>query len=148
MLQMELIIGDTQLKCYENGNIFRLHKRYKKWIEVKGTNNNGYLMLKIEDKGYLFHRIIYKAFNPEWDIHSPLEIDHINRDKKDNRIENLRLVTHQQNLWNKNAKGYYRHRNHFEGQIRVNGKYLSKNFGTEDEAMSWYLQQKAIHHII
>jgi len=30
----------------------------------------------------------------------------------------------------------------------INGKGLSKCFATEDEARTWYLEQKAIHHII
>jgi uncharacterized C2H2 Zn-finger protein len=145
---MELVIGETQLKCYENGNIERLHKRYNYWREVKGSNMSGYLMLGIECKGYYCHRIIYKAFNPEWDLHSPLEIDHINRIKTDNRIENLRLVTPQQNQFNKNAKGYTRHRNKYQGQIKVNDKRLTKQFATEDEAGAWYLEQKEIHHLI
>jgi hypothetical protein len=145
---MELIIGDTHLKCYENGRIERFHKQSKKWKDVKGGNME-YLSIEIENKMYQFHRIIYKAFNPEWDLQSPLQIDHINRDKKDNRIENLRLVTHQQNQFNTNAKGYSRHpKIGFGGHIQVNGKQISKWFATEDEARVWYLEQKAIHHII
>lgn len=143
---MELILGDTRLKCYEDGRIERLHKYHKNWTEVKGSNVNGYLKLTIEGKKYSCHRIIYKAFNPEWDL--TLEIDHINRDTKDNRLENLRLVTHQQNQFNKNAKGYTRQQNGFQAQIMINGKYLSKYFTTEDEAGAWYLEQKEIHHII
>jgi hypothetical protein len=145
---MELVIGETQLKCYENGCIERIDKRNKKWTEVKGNSNARYLQIGIENKIYKFHRIIYKAFHPEFDLNSPLQIDHINRDKKDNRIENLRIVTHQQNLFNTNAKGYYCHHNGFEGQIRINGKILTKYFATEEEARTWYLQQKALHHLI
>jgi hypothetical protein len=145
---MELIIGDTQLKCYENGRIERFHKRSKKWKDVKGTNRKEYLRLEIEGKNYSFHRIIYKAFHPEFDLTSLLQIDHINRDTKDNRLENLRLVTHQQNSFNRNARGYTPYRNGFQGHIRINDNLLTKRFATEDEAKYWYLEQKAIHHII
>jgi hypothetical protein len=146
---MELIIGETQLKCYEDGRIERFHKQCKKWTPVKGANSRGYLAIRIEDKRYLCHRIIYKAFYQEFELDSPLQIiDHINRIKIDNRIENLRVVTQQQNLFNMNAKGYNRHQNGFRANIMINGKQFRKCFATEDEARAWYLQQKAIHHII
>ena len=144
---MELVIGETQLKCYECGRIQRLLKS-NNVKEVKGTNMKGYLRIKIGDKKYLCHRIIYKAFNPEWELQSPLQIDHINRDRKDNRIENLRLVTNQQNQFNKNAKGYRPNHIGFQAHIKVNDKRLTKWFQTEDEARDWYLEKKAIHHII
>jgi hypothetical protein len=144
---MELIIGDTQLKCYEDGRIERLLKT-NSFKEVVGSINKwGYLQMTINYKNILCHRIIYKAFNPEWDLQSPLMIDHINRDKKDNRIENLRPVTNQQNQFNRNAKGYNLMKNGFQAQIRVNDKRLSRWFPTEAEAREWYLQQKAIIHL-
>jgi hypothetical protein len=145
---MELILGDTRLKCYEDGRIERFHKYHKKWTHVKGTNNKGYLRLDVEGKGYYYHRIIYKAFHPEFDLNSLLDIDHVNRDKKDNQIENLRAITHQQNSFNTNAKGYRQDRNRFQALIMINGTSLSKCFATEDEARTWYLEQKEIHHTI
>ena len=147
---MDLIIGETQLKCYEDGRIERLHKKYKKWKEVKGSINkvNGYLTIGINKKMILYHRIIYKAFHTNWDLNSQSEIDHINRDKKDNRIENLRAITHQKNSFNTNAVGYTPWRNGFKAYIKLNGKSLSKCFATEDEAKEWYLHQKAILHVI
>ncbi len=146
---MELIIRETQLKCYEDGRIERFLKKSNLWKEVKGSVNKGdYLQMNINYKNILCHRIIYKAFNPEWDLNSPLQIDHINRDKKDNRIENLRPVTNQQNQFNTDAKGYSRHQRGFRAHIRVNDKYLAKCFPTEEEAREWYLQQKAIIHLI
>ena len=87
---MELKMGETQLRCYEDGTIERFHKQIKKWIFVKGTNHDGYLRIDIEKKHYLFHRIIYKAYNPNMD--DTLQIDHINRLKNDNRLENLEFV--------------------------------------------------------
>lgn len=146
---MDLIIDETHLKCYDNGLIDRCNKISKKWKNVKGSDgNHGYLVIRINNKLYSIHRLIYKAFNYKWDLNSPLQIDHINRDKKDNRIENLRLVTNQQNSFNREAMGYIRQRNSFKGRIQVNGKMITKCFATEDEARNWYLEQKAILHVI
>jgi hypothetical protein len=143
---MEIKMGETNLRCYEDGKIERFHKQKKEWTFVKGYNRNGYLRIEIENKHYSIHRIIYKCFNPQMD--ETLFIDHINRIPNDNRIENLRLVTNQQNNFNTDAKGYSKHGNGFKGRIRLNGVLISKTFKTEDEARAWYLEQKTILHII
>lgn len=60
------------------------------WYPVKGHGRSKYL-IRNGDTGVVgFHREI---MNPP----DHLEIDHINRDGLDNRRENLRIVTHQQN---------------------------------------------------
>ena len=144
-MYMEIKMGDTQLRCYEDGKIERLFKK-KGWCECKGSNCKGYLRIGIEGKHYSFHRIIFKAFNPEMD--ETLDIDHINRIRNDNRLENLRLVTRQQNLFNTNAKGYTKYKNGFAAKIELNGVTISKCFKTENEARNWYLEQKLILHAI
>ena len=54
------------------------------------------------------HRIVYAAFNGEIPYYNEdgkqLDIDHINNDKHDNRLSNLRLVTHEENCKNKKKK--------------------------------------------
>ena len=144
---MEFKMGETQLRCYEDGRIERLHKQSKKWYFVKGSNrSDGYLIIEIEDKMYLFHRIIYKAYNPN--MNDTLFIDHINRIRNDNRLENLRLVTCQENHFNQDAKGYTKCKNGFDAKIKLNGITKTKYFRTEDEARNWYLEQKEILHLI
>ena len=77
-------------------------------------------------------------------------IDHIDRDKLNNNIENLRVVTNQQNQWNQNRKGYYFHKatGKYRACIRVDGnlKYLGY-FENEDDARNAYLNGKAKYHI-
>ena len=146
---MEIEIIDTRLRCHEDGRIERFDKRCNLWKLVKDCISHGYLQIGIDGKRFRIHRLIYKAFHPEWDLDSPLYIDHINRVKTDNRLENLRVVTNQQNQFNTiPKKGYCRYRNGFRANIQVNDKQLTKQFATEDEARQWYLEQKAIHHII
>jgi len=79
-------------------------------------------------------------------------IDHINGIKNDNRIENLRSVTNQQNTFNnKKAKGYSWNKQHnkWQSQIRIDDKpiYLGY-FETEQEAHQAYLDAKKIYHNI
>lgn len=78
------------------------------------------------------------------------QIDHINGIRDDNRICNLREVTHQQNQWNTNAKGYSKRPNgRWQVRIRIEGKesYLGV-YDTEEEARKTYLDAKKLYHII
>jgi len=76
------------------------------------------------------HRIVWKLHFGE--IPEGLVIDHINNNRSDNRIENLRLVTPLQNSWNRlkhktNTSGfnnvhYDSKRCKYRCSLRVNGK--------------------------
>lgn len=72
--------------------------------DLAGTEKgaNGYVRVKYKKSIYLAHRIIWIWHGNN--LNEGLEIDHINKNKKDNRIENLRQVTRAKNLENKNGK--------------------------------------------
>ena len=78
-------------------------------------------------------------------------LDHINQNKSDNRICNLRIVSHQQNCFNNNFKGYSwdKNRDKWKPQIHIDGKtiFLGR-FNTEEEARNSYLEAKKKYHII
>jgi len=62
--------------------------------------------------------------------------DHINRDKLDNRRENLRVVNATENLRNRNrwARGITFNKRAGKWQAQLNGKYIGV-FATEEEAL-------------
>lgn len=103
----------------------------------------GYLRTSINKRSFYAHRIIWKL------VHGvePSTIDHINGDRADNRIENLRSVSQAQNARNMKPRssgppGVYRH-SAVEGwyaQVPINGRVRSKLFKTEEEALSWRLR--------
>lgn len=115
-------------------------------------HKSGYRQIKFGQTLYPAHRIMWIYHNGS--IDENLQIDHINGIKDDNRIENLRLVTHQQNSFNRsrlNAKGYTWNKlnNKWQASIYLNKKstYLG-SFLTEEDARNAYLKSCAIHHLI
>lgn len=64
-------------------------------------DRDGYLRIKIKGKIYLSHRLIFAMFNGKLPKE---EIDHINRIRTDNRIENLREVDRLTNVKNTTRK--------------------------------------------
>ena len=76
--------------------------------DIAGTlKDNGYIYVGINHNSYRAHRLIFLMHKG----YLPKTIDHINRDKLDNRIENLRPATVSQNSMNrdissKNTSGY------------------------------------------
>lgn len=106
------------------------------------------------DKGSL-GRIREFAHRLVWNIHygaipEGMVVDHINGDKLDNRIENLRLATKSQNAQNSSkAKGYWfsPREGLFRVQIKLNRKSQHVGFySSEADAKAAYLAaKKALH---
>jgi hypothetical protein len=122
---------------------------------VGHTNRTGYLYAMIDNQTYSVHRLAWLYETGNFPEHN---IDHINGDKMDNRISNLRDVTRQINMQNErrarvtNKSGlqgahFRKERNKWVAQLRVNGK--AKRFGsfnTPEEAHEAYLKAKRLFH--
>ena len=80
------------------------------------------------------------------------QLDHINGIKNDNRICNLRPVTHQQNQFNKlttNGYSFIEKSKKYRSRIMLNKKDIHLGyFNTEQEARNAYLAAKEIYHKI
>ena len=64
-------------------------------------NEYGYNIIWLNGKKYLYHRVIAEQFIPN--PNNLKEVDHINRIRDDNRIENLRWVSRSENCKNKTS---------------------------------------------
>jgi hypothetical protein len=129
---------------FETGEIYNKHG---KLITKKSTT--GYIVINgnTKFKGELYgHHFAWYMFygNVDFEI-----LDHINMDRSDNRITNLRIVSYQQNRFNTKAKGYCFKNNAWVASIGINGGevYLGR-YKTKEEAKIAYLEAKKIHHII
>ena len=127
-----------------------------------GFDTSGYLVVKVKGRRYLVHRLIYKILKGT----EPCMIDHINMNRLDNRIENLREcdnTTNQQNVTaNKSNKTgvkglsvrqpvlgrqklpmYY-------AQYKVYGIHTAKQFPYTEEgrqqAINWLETERAKYH--
>lgn len=98
-------------------------------------NGKGYLVIGINGKLYLAHRLAWLYVHGVWPSD---EIDHINRDRADNRIENLREATSAENKRNvgkrhDNTSGYVgvtwcKTKQKWKAQIQHDGKTTHLGF--------------------
>jgi hypothetical protein len=126
-------------------------QKYKGKILSPRFSNRGYYQVNLSEnnKPTLFsvHRLVMLSFVGP----SNLLVDHIDRNPKNNKLENLRYVSNQENTFNRGAKGYsYRKNlNKWVGCLRIKGEsiYLGV-FNTELEAKTAYLESKLKYHVI
>jgi hypothetical protein len=93
----------TELLEYRDGDLF--WKRRMSGSAGKGdiagcVRKDGYRVVRIDGKLYLAHRLV-------WLIHHgciPPMLDHINMDRTNNRIENLREASNAENMCNSLAR--------------------------------------------
>lgn len=96
---------ETGILCREDGAVFipnnRGIPRFKMHWTYGNTTAHGYKRIKYKGKSYRVHRLIAEAFlqNPD----SKPTVDHINRNRADNRICNLRFATSQEQRENSSA---------------------------------------------
>lgn len=108
----------------------------------------------VAGRQYLAHRLIWWLHYGVW----PAYIDHVNGNRADNRIANLREATGTQNLYNRGAmsnnkcglKGacFRAKTNLWRAQICVNGVdiHLGSGFHTAEEAHAAYCRAAVKYH--
>lgn len=80
----------------ETGLLFRITPRGKKKL-IRSRSTNGYLIARVHGRLIAAHRIAWAIHYGKW---PDGEIDHVNRVKDDNRIGNLRDISHDINMHN------------------------------------------------
>lgn len=145
-------INGTKLQVFTDGRVYRFKQNGDLKLVKNTVDTKGYTSIFCNYKQIKRHRIIAYAFL-NLDINDTTkQVDHIDGQRINNSLTNLRIVTHQQNQWNcTTAKGYFWHKRDkkWQAQIKINYKliYLG-NFDTESDARIAYLQAKDIYHII
>jgi hypothetical protein len=140
---------------YRDGNLYNKTNRHSKAKlgQMAGSYAGIYGLVTIDSKAYTLHRVIFYMHHK----YVSKFIDHINGNKHDNRIENLREATQSQNQQNRGlnknntsgVKNVYWHKKtqKWIADLRYNGK--KKNFGsysTLEEAKKVVEQFRNINH--
>lgn len=113
--------------------------------DVAGCRNSvGYLQVYIDNIPYYAHRIIYALAHAQKSIKF---IDHVDGDRGNNKLPNLREVSPAVNAQNNKVRGTSLSRDGWCSSITKN--YQQKHLGcfkNEEEAHSAYLSAKQIYH--
>lgn len=115
---------------------------------------DGYVKVEVGGKAQSAHRIVWLMHRGEWPSG---DIDHINGDRADNRIGNLRDVTHRLNTQNRRKAvrgsctghlGVTLHQSgRFRARIRADGKLMSLGlYDTPQQAHAAYVVAKRRLH--
>ena len=144
---------------YENDMLFKKRKGGNKWTCCNDLKppNPGYIQVKVNGNMMRVHRLFYHFHNPEWNILDTCQdnsIDHINGNKMDNRIKNLRVVNSSQNKQNvthyggKPVRGvcFCKTYNSWKAVWQENRKAKSKYFNTESEALDYRAKMVYLHY--
>lgn len=128
--------------CKITGELFRKRSN-NQHKHVGWVNSSGYKQVEIKSKAYMLHHIIWAMHNGELPPKG-LQIDHIDRNPLNNRIENLRLATQNENQINSklptnNTTGFKgvlkTPSGKFQARLGYNGKKLYLGlFPTAEEA--------------
>ena len=166
---MEFTLYNRKFKLI-NYELFSFYKRGKhqleKWRQIKLylRKETGYKTFGIKidgkTKNIQYHRVVYYAHNNEWDFYNNSKenyIDHIDgkdfpiNHPKNNNIENLRIVSQQENQFNRRDRGCHfdKSKGKYKAQICLNYKKIHIGmYDTEQEAHQAYLAKKAELHKI
>jgi hypothetical protein len=116
--------------------------------------HRGYVVITADRKRYYAHRLAWIYCNGQNPFN---EIDHINGNKSDNRIKNLRDVTAKENHQNLKKATARNISSGFLGVRKLNGKYLAQitiegkdrhlgTFNSAEEAHAVYIYAKRKFH--
>lgn len=124
------------------------HQHVGKRAGFADIADSGYWVIERKGRWLKAHRLIWLWHYGSYPVHS---IDHINRVRTDNRIENLRDATPTQQNQNtayaqKNMTGYRgvnfrKDKNRYRGVVKAEGKkYYTRNYKTAEEAYEAYCE--------
>lgn len=117
---MEEVWKNISIPNYEHflvSNLGRVRNSKTGNFIAIGDNGRGYCNCKLKANGIsktvYVHRLVAEAFLPDWG--TKLQVNHIDKNKKNNRVDNLEMVTDSENKkWSQ--------KEYIDGHLKTQGK--------------------------
>ena len=119
---------------------FTIRRKDNAFVVSEFVAYDGYILVTLNGKHYRKHRLIALQFIHNDDPIHKTEVDHINHDRSDNHIDNLRWLTPSQNTRNKSSnKGVdYQFVENIPDEAIVVDSYMTRNGDHEFEDYYFY----------
>ena len=125
--------------------------RRSKIGDIAGGLSRGYVELSVNGKVYRAHTLAWFYYNKKWPIKN---LDHIDLNKSNNAINNLREASYSENIANSlirktnscGFKGVTRHKEKFKAAIMVNRKRIHLGIFTLQKEAAEAYDSAAIHY--
>lgn len=154
MEEKQIELRGRLFKCFQDGRCFVFKDKNSRgnlqtpyWFQLNAVNKDGYSIFHSHSNGsFKVHRVIAAAFLGLQFEDKTQIIDHLDGNRSNNNIKNLRVCTQYQNCQNyikKDIKGLTQRENGtWRAYINVNKQRLSKTLKTKDEAIQWRLDKE------
>ena len=150
----ELFIYDPESGIFARRIATGRHGRHKVGTKAGTSQNYGYVVIHVDGRRYVAHRLAWMYMYGEW---PSTDLDHINNVKNDNRIANLRLATRKQNMQNvlshkHNTSGFkgvswHMPRSKWRAYIFCNYRQIHLGlFDTKEDAAAARIEAEKIYH--
>lgn len=150
--EKEIWVKVPEFEGYELSTLGRMKNKrglILKFVKGKEGSGKDYWKTNLSVQGVYttvrIHRLVMETFGIRPESDEMLVVDHINQNKLDNRLSNLRWLTVSQNgmnskIWRTNTLGvkgvyYFKHRDKYHALIHVNGVRINLGYyNTLEEA--------------
>jgi HNH endonuclease/AP2 domain len=150
----QLFVYDEKTGVFTRRLAVGRHGCHAVGVAAGTRQNRGYIVVSIDKRRYVAHRL---AWMYKYGVWPAADLDHINEDKSDNRIINLRLATRAQNMQNvarhkhntSGHKGVSWLKSHAKWRAYIFNEYKQTHLGlyaTFEEAVNARLKAEQEHH--